>query len=374
MAATTTEKKQIRIATRNCGFIDPESIDDYIGVRGYEALAKALAMNVNEVVANRALQLLGHAPGDYAVLSPLAHVNLHQSTNDTYPTALKVAALTLLKELESGTAKLQEAFQAKEAAFAHVVKVGRTELMDAVPMRRTPTVFSGIVLVLALWAVTAPAAGTPITFGLLLVGPYNDKGYSQAQYEGGQYVEAKLPGAKMLYLDKVNPNDRPGVTIPQLVDELAAKGAKCIIAGSDDMTPGALSAQLAAVLFAAAPLILAALGETVSERAGVINLSLDGLLLFAAMMSQGKQRLLLVIYVCGLAFNLLLCATLIPIHPLLGTCLAILLTKAAVAIVTTSYCQATMASKMTLGRASRIEDRTTSEACSKNGRGSGTAG
>jgi len=60
------------------------------------------------------------------------------------------------------------------------------------------------------------------------------------------------------------------------------------------------------------------------------------------MMSQGKQRLLLVIYVCGLAFNLLLCATLIPIHPLLGTCLAILLTKAAVAIVTTSYCQATM--------------------------------
>jgi len=109
-------------------------------------------------------------------------------------------------------------------------------------MRRAPTVFSGIVLVLALWAVTAPAAGTPITFGLLLVGPYNDKGYSQAQYEGGQYVEAKLPGAKMLYLDKVNPNDRPGVTIPQLVDELAAKGAKCIIAGSDDMKDGILEA------------------------------------------------------------------------------------------------------------------------------------
>lgn len=94
----------------------------------------SLNMNVNEVVANRALQLLGHAPGDYDTLSPLAHVNLHQSTNDTFPTALKVAALSLLKELETGTARLQEAFQAKEAAFAHVVKVGRTELMDAVPM------------------------------------------------------------------------------------------------------------------------------------------------------------------------------------------------------------------------------------------------
>jgi len=91
-------------------------------------------MNVNEVAANRALQLLGRAPGDYGFLSPLAHVNLHQSTNDTYPTALRVAALWLLKELEAAVTALQEAFQAKETAFAHVVKVGRTELMDAVPM------------------------------------------------------------------------------------------------------------------------------------------------------------------------------------------------------------------------------------------------
>uniref|UniRef100_I2PXQ7 Aspartate ammonia-lyase n=1 Tax=Desulfovibrio sp. U5L TaxID=596152 RepID=I2PXQ7_9BACT len=91
-------------------------------------------MNVNEVVANRALELLGRAPGDYAFLSPLGHVNLHQSTNDTFPTALRVAALWLLKDLEAETARLQEALQAKEAAFAHVVKVGRTELMDAVPL------------------------------------------------------------------------------------------------------------------------------------------------------------------------------------------------------------------------------------------------
>jgi aspartate ammonia-lyase len=91
-------------------------------------------MNVNEVVANRALQLMGRQPGDYDFLSPLGHVNLHQSTNDTYPTALRVAALSLLKELETATSRLQEALQAKETAFAQVVKVGRTELMDAVPM------------------------------------------------------------------------------------------------------------------------------------------------------------------------------------------------------------------------------------------------
>ena len=60
------------------------------------------------------------------------------------------------------------------------------------------------------------------------------------------------------------------------------------------------------------------------------------------LMSQGKERLLLVIYTCGLVFNLTLCATLIPVHPLLGTCLSILLTKAAVAVVTTGYCQRTM--------------------------------
>ena len=55
-------------------------------------------------------------------------------------------------------------------------------------------------------------------FGMLLVGPYNDHGYSQAHYEGGLYVEKMIPGAKMIYIDKVNPADRPGVTIPQLVE------------------------------------------------------------------------------------------------------------------------------------------------------------
>lgn len=91
-------------------------------------------MNVNEVLANRALQLLGRPLGDYETVSPLAHVNLHQSTNDTYPTALKVAAIRLLRELERAVIPLLEEFQAKERANAHLVKIGRTQLQDAVLM------------------------------------------------------------------------------------------------------------------------------------------------------------------------------------------------------------------------------------------------
>jgi aspartate ammonia-lyase len=89
-------------------------------------------MNVNEVLANRALELLGRPHGDYAVVSPTGTVNLHQSTNDTFPTALRVAAIWALRDLEHAVVALQESFQAKERAFAHVVKVGRTEYQDAV--------------------------------------------------------------------------------------------------------------------------------------------------------------------------------------------------------------------------------------------------
>ncbi|OQY51998.1 MAG: BMP family ABC transporter substrate-binding protein [Desulfobacteraceae bacterium 4572_88] len=85
---------------------------------------------------------------------------------------------------------------------------------------------------------TVLGADKPFTFGLLLVGPYNDHGYSQAHYDGGKYVEKTVPGTKMIYIDKVNPADRPGITIPQLVDDMVEKGAKLIIANSDDMKDG----------------------------------------------------------------------------------------------------------------------------------------
>jgi aspartate ammonia-lyase len=89
-------------------------------------------MNVNEVLANRALQLLGRPLGEYETVSPLDDLNLHQSTNDTYPTALKVAAIQRLRGLEREVIPLLEEFQRKEKATAHVVKVGRTQLQDAV--------------------------------------------------------------------------------------------------------------------------------------------------------------------------------------------------------------------------------------------------
>lgn len=91
-------------------------------------------MNANEVIANRALEILGHAKGQYQYCHPLNHVNMSQSTNDAYPTAVKIALyksnLKLVKVLES----LIESFRAKAQEFAHVIKMGRTQLQDAVPM------------------------------------------------------------------------------------------------------------------------------------------------------------------------------------------------------------------------------------------------
>ncbi|MGL5511808.1 MAG: aspartate ammonia-lyase [Sporomusa sp.] len=91
-------------------------------------------MNVNEVLANRANEILGGLRGDYSLVHPLNHVNLHQSTNDVYPTALRIAAIWLLKPLSEVCSMLQQTLQAKEAEFAGVIKVGRTEMQDAVPI------------------------------------------------------------------------------------------------------------------------------------------------------------------------------------------------------------------------------------------------
>ncbi len=75
-------------------------------------------------------------------------------------------------------------------------------------------------------------------FGMLLVGPFNDHGWSEAHFDGGKYVEQIIPDSKMIYIDKVNPADRPGVTITQLVDDLVEKGVRLVIANSDDMKDG----------------------------------------------------------------------------------------------------------------------------------------
>ncbi len=109
------------------------ALDEHVVVDALQGGAgTSTNMNVNEVLANRSLEILGLAPGDSSTLDPLDDINLHQSTNDTYPTALRVAAIGLLSELEHQVVVLVEAFQAKEKEFANVVKLGRTEMQDAV--------------------------------------------------------------------------------------------------------------------------------------------------------------------------------------------------------------------------------------------------
>ncbi|MFA9376095.1 MAG: aspartate ammonia-lyase [Lachnotalea sp.] len=91
-------------------------------------------MNVNEVIANLALQLTGREIGAYHIIHPLDDVNRGQSTNDVYPTALRIAAVDLLRLLSDGCAKLQQSLQEKENEFDDIKKLGRTELMDAIPI------------------------------------------------------------------------------------------------------------------------------------------------------------------------------------------------------------------------------------------------
>lgn len=91
-------------------------------------------MNANEVIANRALELLGHGKGEYQHLHPNEHVNIGQSTNDVYPSALKVATWFGIGGLVDAMAVLRKAFEAKADEFAHIIKMGRTQLQDAVPM------------------------------------------------------------------------------------------------------------------------------------------------------------------------------------------------------------------------------------------------
>jgi simple sugar transport system substrate-binding protein len=105
---------------------------------------------------------------------------------------------------------------------------------------------ASIVLLVAAVALTSPTpsarGATGLTFGVVLVGPRNDHGWSEAHYIAGQYAEKKMPGAKMIYVDNVNPAAKPGVTVPQVVDDMVSKGAKLILTTSDDFKDGTLEA------------------------------------------------------------------------------------------------------------------------------------
>lgn len=91
-------------------------------------------MNANEVIANRALEILGYEKGDYQHCHPNNHVNLSQSTNDAYPTSVKIALINSNKKLIEVLQQLIQSFRTKTNEFSHIIKMGRTQLQDAVPM------------------------------------------------------------------------------------------------------------------------------------------------------------------------------------------------------------------------------------------------
>ncbi|WP_416986556.1 aspartate ammonia-lyase [Streptomyces sp. T028] len=137
-------------ANRELGLLDPAKAEAIVGAcediragRLHEhfpvdviqgGAGTSTNMNANEVIANRALERLGRPFGDYLHLHPLEDVNMSQSTNDVYPTAVKLALYTLAQQLLEALEALATAFSAKAEEFADVVKMGRTQLQDAVPM------------------------------------------------------------------------------------------------------------------------------------------------------------------------------------------------------------------------------------------------
>ncbi|SKC76789.1 aspartate ammonia-lyase [Maledivibacter halophilus] len=110
--------------------------DDQIIVESIQGGAgTSINMNVNEVIANRALEILGKEKGRYDIISPNTHVNMAQSTNDVVPTAFKIAVLMMKENLINSLEELHKALQEKEREFDGIVAVGRTHLQDAIPIR-----------------------------------------------------------------------------------------------------------------------------------------------------------------------------------------------------------------------------------------------
>ncbi len=149
--ATVLVKKAAALANQETGRLDERLADaivraadeilagdwhDHFVVDVYQAGAgTSHNMNANEVLANRAIELLGGRRGDYALVHPNDHVNMAQSTNDTFPTAMRVATLLMVRETVPALERLRQALAAKGTEFDDIVKSGRTHLQDATPIR-----------------------------------------------------------------------------------------------------------------------------------------------------------------------------------------------------------------------------------------------
>lgn len=114
--------------------IDGEFLDQFITDCIQGGAGTSVNMNANEVIANVALEMMGKLKGDYATINPNDHVNCSQSTNDTYPTAFRLALVMRLRRYAATLERLRDAFREKGTEFGRVLKMGRTHLQDAVPM------------------------------------------------------------------------------------------------------------------------------------------------------------------------------------------------------------------------------------------------
>ena len=130
------DKKTADAIVEACRMVRDGKFDDQFVVDMVQGGAgTSTNMNANEVIANRAIELLGGVKGDYSLVNPNDHVNCGQSTNDVIPTAGKMTTLRLLKKLETELDRLRAAFEDKSREFNHVIKMGRTQMQDAVPIR-----------------------------------------------------------------------------------------------------------------------------------------------------------------------------------------------------------------------------------------------
>ena len=130
------EKRKAEAIVQAADEIIAGKMADQFPVDVYQAGAgTSCHMNINEVIANRALEILGEHQGNYSIISPNDHVNLAQSTNDTYPAASHIAIITSADILISRIIDLETALQRKAIEFAQIPKTGRTHLMDALPVR-----------------------------------------------------------------------------------------------------------------------------------------------------------------------------------------------------------------------------------------------
>jgi aspartate ammonia-lyase len=135
MELKALDKDKAEAIVKSCDeILSGKLLDEFVVEEINSGAGTAFNMNTNEVIANRALEIIGKMKGEYEIISPNDHVNMSQSSNDTFPTAMHVAILLNMIETIASLDKLIASLQRKAREFAGLIKIGRTHLMDAIPV------------------------------------------------------------------------------------------------------------------------------------------------------------------------------------------------------------------------------------------------